>query len=83
MGRVSEVVQGMNLMREIRVSEDHVGVSSAFLRLQLPMMVSKCGEGLKDGSRSKSCQRSEVLKIRLGFLRIFPTFSTSNGGFKM
>ena len=46
-------------------------------------MVSKCGESLKDGSRSESRQRSEVLKIRLGFLWIFSTFSTTDDVFKV
>ena len=40
------MVRGMRYVREIRVFEDQVGVSSAFFRfLRLLMMVSMCGKG--------------------------------------
>ena len=49
---MSEVVIVLNLVREIRVFEDLVGISLGLFRLfQLLMMVSRRGEGHKGGSR--------------------------------
>ena len=71
MKSVSEVVQGLRPVREIRVFENQVRIYSDFPDSQLPMVVSRCEEVLRCGSRKKIRVFEDQIRIPSGFFNFW------------
>ena len=65
MRRNSEGVQGLNLVREIRLFEDQTGISSKIFEFSTSMVVLRCKKSFRGGSRSESGKRNSISKANL------------------